>query len=321
MPGYGTLYGDLYGGDSGDLTPGSGLDLLNQSPVPDAFNVGIGDSITFSVVDNAQVVLSSVKVYVSGYEVFNGSSFQVGWGSSSYSANAYHGWDFALLHDSYLDYNAVVSVRVVAQDESANQLDETWMFTTVEKEKKANIQIKCLAVNILRVYFPEPVVTSSDLTLISNYTSTTITEGANDVEILSVRGIEAELGVVSSVDVYISRVSLEAVYRLEVRNQRNAKRQILTSGLYIGMAGLFAGRITKTDSMRGAVAGLYDTTGTASTMLQVLMAMALEDERVGGQGDLSPTPIPVIPPTTFGTATYGTGTYDGLTAFGEGEGD
>jgi len=311
MAGYGTLYGDQYGTDPGAEGEGSDLVLYSQYPAPGATDVGIGDSITFSLRDQIQVMLSTVRVYVGSLLVFDGTSFTSGWGGSSYVANSYHGWDFTLLHSAYYTYGLVISVRVIAQDPSANTLDESWMFSTVPVYKKAVLQIKAVAHDVLRAYFPEPVATSQALTLVDNYLITTLTSGATDVTVTGVRTLDPEAGLANFVDVYISPVSLDALYRLEVRNQRTVKGSILYNGALLGMAAHFLGRSTKADAMRGTFARLYSTRGVESTLLQIIVALALEDERLGGQGDLSPIPIPMPPPTTFGTSTYGTDTYGG----------
>jgi len=285
--------------------------LLNQSPVSDATEVSIDTSISFSLTDDVQVVLSTVRVYVSAFLVFDGSSFQVGWGGSSYASNPQHGWDFTLRHTAYFELSSTVSVRVVAQDNLGNSVDESWAFHAESLRKKVVLQIKAVAHDVLRVYFPEPVATSQALTLVDNYLITTLTSGATDVTVTGVRTLDPEAGLANFVDVYISPVPLDALYQLEVRNQKNAKGSILYNGELLGMAARFLGRSTKVDAMRGTFARLYSTRGVESTLLQIIVALALEDERLGGQGDLSPIPIPVPPPTTFGTSTYGTETYGG----------
>jgi len=285
--------------------------LLNQSPVLDATEVGIDTNISFSLTDDVQVVLSTVRVYVSAFLVFDGTSFQTGWGGSSYAGNGGNGWDFTLRHTAYFELGNTVSVRVVAQDNLGNSVDESWAFHIAPLYKKAVLQIKAVAHDVLRAYFPEPVVTSQALTLVDNYLITTLTSGATDVTVTGVRTLDPEAGLASFVDVYISPVALDALYRLEVRNQRNVRGSILYNGELLGMAAHFLGRSTKADAMRGTFARLYSTRGVESTLLQIIVALALEDERLGGQGDLSPIPIPVPPPTTFGTSTYGTDTYGG----------
>lgn len=314
MSGYGDLYGDQYGAEGSSGSGGLTLAVQDQDPASGETGTPIDGTVFFSIVDDVQVVLSSIRVYVNTVLIFDGTTFSSGWGGSSYAGNSFHGWDFTLAHTSYFDPGSLVTVRVTAQDSSENSVDVSWAFEIAADIRKANIQIKSVAVDVLRVYFPEPVVTTSDLMSLSNYTITTLTEGADDVTVTLVRGFDAGLGVVDFVDVHITRVTKDALYRLEVKNQHNANHLLLSSGIFEGMTALFMGRLTKTDSMRQALSQMFDTRGVGSTLLQVLIALALEDERVGGQGDLGVMPIPVPPPTTFGTATYGTDTYDGLTA-------
>jgi hypothetical protein len=311
MPGYGTLYGDQYGTDPGAEGGSVDLDIFNQSPASGAESIGIDSNVSFSIRDLVQVVLSSMQIYVNAFLVFDGTSFQTGWGGSSYVANSYNGWDFTLHHTDYFEYGLTIPVRVVAQDPSGNAIDESWFFSTTPVYKKAILQIKAVAHDVLRVYFPEPVVTTQALTLVDNYLITPLTEGAEDVTVTGVRVLDPEQGLATYADVYISPVSIDALYRLEVRNQRNAAGSILYNGSLPGMAAHFLGRSTKADAMRGTFARLYSTRGVESTLLQIIVALALEDERLGGQGDLSPIPIPVPPPTTFGTSTYGTDDYGG----------
>lgn len=108
--------------------------IVNQVPVPDATSIVRGVIISFSIRDAAPfVVRTSIRVYVNGDLIYNGApnTFAEDWLASSFSANAFNGFDFVLISNlfSKFDVGQIVTVRVVAEDDSANQADVSWSFT------------------------------------------------------------------------------------------------------------------------------------------------------------------------------------------------
>jgi hypothetical protein len=114
-----------------------GPDITQQAPGPDATGVDDDKAILFSVIDDKQVVLSSVNVWFDDVLVFDGTNFQPGFLSSpTPEANSENGYDFAIVPDTLpFEPGSAHSVRVQAQDELAQQVDETWMFAVADLEE------------------------------------------------------------------------------------------------------------------------------------------------------------------------------------------
>jgi hypothetical protein len=102
------------------------------TPAAGAINVDKAAPIKFTVVDNeTSVVLSTVNIYVRGLLVFDGSNFASDWSESTYADLGGVGYLFTLIPKRvvYARPNVVTGIRVVAADELANSVNESWSFT------------------------------------------------------------------------------------------------------------------------------------------------------------------------------------------------
>jgi hypothetical protein len=167
-------------------------------------------------------------------------------------------------------------------------------------EVRGQLRVSPIAYDHLRVFFPEPVSVNQALASTSTYVISGVTEGSVPVEVRSVIGADfGDNDTKTFVDLQITRATLDAVYLLTVTGIQLANQDTLVSQPAnleqavdgVGMVAKFKSTKTKTDSMVVGLAGMYDTQ-IDSTLRGVLAAMALEDERVGGQGELSPVPLP-----------------------------
>lgn len=147
------------------------------------------------------------------------------------------------------------------------------------------VTIRSLALDVLRVDFAQALAANDSMFDLDNYEITPVTSGADTVEVSQIiKGGEADDPTVTYVDLQITRAALDATYQLLITNLETSDSVLLAE-----LVGEFLGRATKTDSFTRSIPQQYNTRPD-STLRQVLTAMALEDERIGGQGDLSPLP-------------------------------
>lgn len=177
-------------------------------------------------------------------------------------------------------------------------------------EVRGQLRISPIAYDHLRVFFSQPVAVTDTLRDLESYVIVPITEGANNVEVVSIRGIDSESDILTYVDLQITRATIDATYQLKITGIKNADQDTLVSDDGVGIVSRFKSLKTKTDSMINGVARMYDTK-IDSTLRGVVAALALEDERVGGQGELSPTPLPNPAEEAYGSSTHGSSTYGG----------
>jgi len=284
--------------------------IENKDPADGAVNVPQDKDIEFSFEDAVTTVdLTTALVYVDGVLVYNGATdtFSAGWTGSSYSPSL-NGYDFILNADDNFGSLSKKFIRGYVENSYGGVVDETWSFTAEPIFAKRQPIINHLAYDLIRLSLPEPVVVTAALSSLSNYSITTQTEDADDVSIIEVRGVDPKFYTASFVDLHITRATKGAVYLLTVINQRNTIGEVLAGNEGAGLQAYFEGRITKTDSMILGLANMYKT-DVDSTLRHIFMSLALEDERIGGQGDLSPIPIKTYTArNTYGTGTFGTST-------------
>lgn len=107
--------------------------IADRDPAPGETDVPITEEIGFSVNDaGTGVVLSTVNVYVTEGSspeelVYNGSSFSAGWTSSSV-VGTISSYIFNLVKDTQWTSNAIITMRVVAEDLYENSSNTSWTF-------------------------------------------------------------------------------------------------------------------------------------------------------------------------------------------------
>lgn len=106
--------------------------LANEAPAPDATEVPRDTDIVFDVLDDGVgVVENSIEVQVNGDVV-----------TADAEISPVTGGYNVTYQPATFDYNATVEVRVVAEDENGNRMDETYVFhttTDVEAPEVVNI--------------------------------------------------------------------------------------------------------------------------------------------------------------------------------------
>jgi hypothetical protein len=166
------------------------------------------------------------------------------------------------------------------------------------------ITIQSLARDVLRVNFSQALAANDSMFDLDNYAITPVTSGADAVEVARIiKGGEEDDPTVTYVDLQITKAALDATYQLLVTNLETSDSVLLAE-----QTGEFLGRFTKTDSFTRSVAQLYNTRPD-STLRQILTAMALEDERIGGQGDLSPLPADTTSEGTWNLFNWDDGSW------------
>jgi len=149
----------------------------------------------------------------------------------------------------------------------------------------SKISVQVLSKDKIRINFTLDVTVQSLLD-IDNYIITPITSGANNVVVQSVNGLANDYGLTHFVDLGVSTISIDSTYRIEISNIYDANGMVLNY-LYAN----FIARKTKTDSILNFIPSNYGV-GIDSVFYNVLQAIAIEDEKMGGQDNLAPIMVP-----------------------------
>ena len=177
--------------------------------------------------------------------------------------------------------------------------------------RAGSIEIKLLARRVLRVFFDESIIIRPELKNVLNYEFIALTSGADPVFAKEIRGYNEQYSIDSHItrfiDIEITPPTLKAIYRLTIEDQKTVNDVTLTS-----LVGIFRGRLTKADAIGGNMTKLFNK-DPGSNISQLFVAISIEDERIGGQGDFKALPVvePEVLASTYGTATGGTSTYGG----------
>jgi hypothetical protein len=110
--------------------------LTTVFPTPDAINVPVSSSISFSINDNGDVVLSTINCTVSGSPAVVSGVIQSGFDgvSASIAQNGSYGYGYDITLDPTTDFswNSIQTVSVSAVDSASNSLsNETYSFYVV----------------------------------------------------------------------------------------------------------------------------------------------------------------------------------------------
>lgn len=169
--------------------------------------------------------------------------------------------------------------------------------------------VKVISKDVIRVEFEDGISATSSVSDSSTYVITPHDSSSNLVEILSVITNVEEGEALFYIDLNITAPTIGALYAIEIDGLYD-----LTGNDYAVLGADFVGKSTKIDSMTNSFGRMYDLK-IGSNLRNILMAVCLEDEKIGGQGDLSARPPSSTSTTTststYGTATYGTNTYGG----------
>lgn len=109
--------------------------LEDQDPSPGATGVETTRPVSFTLSDDDAVVLSTIRVYLRGELVFNGTSFTAGWGQSFYSAGGINGYTFVCVPDPEKRWREgeTVEVSITAQDPTGGTLNSVYEFSVGEE--------------------------------------------------------------------------------------------------------------------------------------------------------------------------------------------
>lgn len=112
------------------------LVIANQVPLPEASGVARDTNIQLSVVDSVNNIdLTTVDIWVKGTPAYDGATdtFQTGFdGPASVRTGTSAQYDFTIDPTSDFAYDDTVSVRVYAENDISNVLDETYQFYTTQ---------------------------------------------------------------------------------------------------------------------------------------------------------------------------------------------
>lgn len=176
---------------------------------------------------------------------------------------------------------------------------------------ESKITISTLTYSVIKISFSVVPITGEELTNLDNYAIAAVTSGASTVAPVSVFGYDTTEGTTDFVYLKITRPTLESIYRIDIANLTDSSENEL-----INVRGLFKGKSSKSDSMYNAFSKTYNTK-TDSTLGQLIMAIGIEDDKIGGVENEAPIPtdaeagILSDSTSTFGTATFGTNTFGG----------
>ena len=109
--------------------------VVNENPAQYEEEVLINNSIiTFDVVSQFNLLLDTFSIYIEDQLAFNGSIQSPFNGPDAYytttSYDGYDGYKFVFDYNDLWDAYQQVDIRVIAQDDYGNSLDETWWFKT-----------------------------------------------------------------------------------------------------------------------------------------------------------------------------------------------
>jgi hypothetical protein len=154
------------------------------------------------------------------------------------------------------------------------------------------IQVTTLAKDLLRVSFNIDVAVTPELLDLTNYSITAVDPvTSSDAQVLSVLGMDfSDTSSTDFIDLQVSNTEQGTLYRIVISNLLDPDEDTLTDGAGGGVQGEFRSRLTKADSMLMGIPPLYDTSVT-STLKQLILAIAVRDEEIGGGEEEPSTPL------------------------------
>jgi hypothetical protein len=296
----GDIWYSIWGAAPPDLTPPT---FSNQDPATNENNVDPATTVEFDITDDSgTVVLSTVVIYVGGATAYANSAAIGAWGAVVTPITG--GYNFVLTPPAALN-TVSVPVRGLAQDPSANQMDETYLFFP-----SLNTQLETIVISkkVIRLEFGNEIAPTAEIADGNSYQITKVSDGSEGVSVKEV--IYTPRRAVTSVDLVVQNMENNVLYQVQVTGLSFA-----LGGSTVGTTvGRFVSALTKVDYMASTLNSMYSK-DTKSRVYSILAAMGYSDTLIGGDIQ-DPGPIPAgagvtAVVSTMGSLGFGTGTFGG----------
>ena len=149
--------------------------------------------------------------------------------------------------------------------------------------------LRVIAHNILRVTFSIDMATDTNLFNTANYQIARTSTQAREVQVVQVRGIQnaeegVDIGFARIIDLLVTQPSLDTVYNFTAENIYTADGKVFTDAY-----ASFVAHSTKGDTILSWVPPAFALNDQAA-LRHVLLALAIEDDRIGGGDNLIALP-------------------------------
>lgn len=141
---------------------GVAIELVNRNPQPNETGTLVSGPLVFHVESSSGSLspeAARTDVYVDGVAVCLSGTFQAGWMSSTRTTTTSGGWAFSLAPDAPLAPSATHTIHVISALTTgpATQLDESWVFSTVDTVSPTVTAALAIREKEIRVMFSEAV--------------------------------------------------------------------------------------------------------------------------------------------------------------------
>jgi len=151
------------------VTDTTGPEIVPESPLADAIEVGVYSPIRLAIGDGTGVDLATVELYVDGVQVYASSAAQSG-ATVAVTVNTGNGYDFEVQLAGAMSAGSVHIVTVYASDTLAQGSTFLYSFYTGISPRLVAVDNPVEGVLIPR--FNEPMTQDATFTLLTNYTVT-----------------------------------------------------------------------------------------------------------------------------------------------------
>lgn len=141
--------------------------------------------------------------------------------------------------------------------------------------------VRLLARDVLRVVFSTSIAVDSTLMDEQSWTVTPVTAGASQVSVAQVM-IDSSFSSVSFVDLKVTRSTVGDTYQVSASGLSKTDGSATIPG---DLTAKFVSHLTKVDSILRSMPTMYGS-GVGSIVRQILTAIAIQDEEIGGESSV-----------------------------------
>jgi len=139
------------------------------------------------------------------------------------------------------------------------------------------LDARIIAHDTLRIKFSEPVSIDENFLDPTSWVISTLTEGATAIRVVKTMGVLSGETATSLVDLHVTKGTKGAGYQLNI----NKIKDVTGERPFTTVVGPFVYQLTKVDEILSSVPSMYGKTLEAN-LRQVLSAIAIQDEEIGG---------------------------------------